>query len=632
MAIRLWMRSSISLIDVRYKRIDPDKPLESYRLPGSTVIYAYGGAAHVQLDQTVYQLERFGVLHGGKGTVITIYPADTILQTYMVLYKAETAPFYEREVRRLLNHINPFVQVFGFIPKNPIFFTEKFETMHSCWAHKTSIHQFQSKIVFYQLIHHIYEELHSGGVHFIEPDYAEWVKQYLDTHYADQISIQFLVEMLPISRSMVSKLFKMRENKSLQEYLIERRLEAAKKHLLNSNATIQEVAAGSGFVDELNLIRMFHKYVRMTPSDYRRKMIPRIRNCDIDNDSHRLYNEGGLDRLAKFKGDGELPMPGKTNSKEIMLAAAMSLMLLLSACTTGATVNQAPSSSPASAQSQAQPASRIVKTEMGDVEIPGEPAKIATLVGSFADDVLTLGFTPHAVDAGEGNSFKENMYLKDKLAGAIPLGSTWTPNMEAILQAEPDLIISHKAVHEKAYADLTAIAPTVLFNPDSVTWREELLFIGEVLGNKDLAEQKLAEYDAQAAAAKEALAAKGLTDKTVLFLRVLPKEVRVYGAISPQGKILYTDLGLKPAPNIPLEAHAEPVAMEKLPEINPDILFLMDNTEDNLKAFKEHPLWQNLQAVKDNRVYLAGKDVWPWGGWLAHTQAVEYIVSTLSES
>lgn len=93
MAVRLWTRSSISLIDVRYKLLHPDKPIQSYRMPTSMLVYTCGGTANVKLDHTLYQSERFGIFHGGKGTELSIHPTSRSLETYMVLYRAETPPF-----------------------------------------------------------------------------------------------------------------------------------------------------------------------------------------------------------------------------------------------------------------------------------------------------------------------------------------------------------------------------------------------------------------------------------------------------------------------------------------------------------------------------------------------------------
>jgi iron complex transport system substrate-binding protein len=274
-------------------------------------------------------------------------------------------------------------------------------------------------------------------------------------------------------------------------------------------------------------------------------------------------------------------------------------------------------------------AERTVQSAMGEVKVPGAPKKIATLVGNHADHLLTLGITPHATDAGDGNSFKDKIYLKETLSKAIPLGNTWTPNLEAILSAEPDLIISNKGVHEKAYGDLSKIAPTVLLAVPETDWRKEFLEIASIVDKVELGNQKLADYDKHAAEVKAKLKPV-VGDQTVLFLRVLAKEIRVYGGISPQGEILYKDLGLKAAPNIPMDKHAEPIAMEKLPEINPDILFLMDDSGDVIKDFVANPLWKQLDAVKNGKVYAAGKDVWPWGGLIARNTVLDYLAKTLA--
>ena len=224
----------------------------------------------------------------------------------MVLYKAGTPPFYQREIHRLLEHVNPFIQVYGFSPENPIFFMEKFLSMYDRWNQKSVLDQFYAKVILYQIVYEIYYKLEQGAIHYFQPDYVDWVKQYLERHYSEPVSIQQLIEMLPISRSQLMRLFKKREHKSFQEYLNEIRLNAAKPYLQNTNATIQEIAVGCGFVELLNLQRMFKKYVHMTPSEYRIKMKSNRDVFDVDNDYQPYYNERELERLVKSTGDGEL--------------------------------------------------------------------------------------------------------------------------------------------------------------------------------------------------------------------------------------------------------------------------------------------------------------------------------------
>lgn len=305
------------------------------------------------------------------------------------------------------------------------------------------------------------------------------------------------------------------------------------------------------------------------------------------------------------------------------------LMLTVVASGCGSAQSGAGSTNAAAAPNQvaeAAPVERVIKHGMGDTKVVGEPKKVAVLVGGWEDHLISLGIQPYAVQ----DPHPEPM-IADLTKNAVKLGKVWEPNLETILQAEPDLIISISGVHGKIYGDLSQIAPTILIAPEQQQkgWRETLLYVGDIFGKRDLAQQKIADYDKKAAAAQEELKQR-IGEKTVLFMRLLPKEIRIYGSTSPQGELLYKDLGLK-APAV-LPEQNEAISMEKLPEINPDYIYFLDNGDGRIEEFKAHPVWKSLEAVKQNRVYSAQKEQWPYGGaYLARTKAVDYILQTLGK-
>ena len=86
---------------------------------------------------------------------------------------------------------------------------------------------------------------------------------------------------------------------NLQEYLIQRRIEAACHDLKHTEATVKEIATGAGFTDEKNLFRMFKKHYKMTPSDYRKINALSMQVDGIDNDSHLPYDERELASLVE---------------------------------------------------------------------------------------------------------------------------------------------------------------------------------------------------------------------------------------------------------------------------------------------------------------------------------------------
>lgn len=627
MAVRLWSRSSISLIDVRYKLIHPDKPMVNYKLPTSTLVYTHGGTASIKLDRIFYQAGRFGIFHGGKGTELSIHPTDTSLEMYMVMYKSETAPFYKRELHRLLEQINPFIQVYGFSPENPVFFMEKCRSMYEHWNRESAQNHFYAKITLYQLIYEIYKELEQGHIHYFEPDYVELVKQYLDQNHTEPVSIERLAEMLPISRSLLSKLFRKREQKSLQAYLNEKRLEAAKRYLQKPNVTIQEVAIGCGFTDELNLNRMFKKYIQMTPSDYRRKMIDNFTKNGIDNNSHHLYNERELDRLAKTTGDGELSMFGQTRSKELFLAAAISLMLLLSACTSAAPTNtSSPSSAPAQSQAQATSSAeaketetvaptRVVKTEHGDVEVPADPQRIVYLVGNNVGDILPFGKTVVGVDKYGDPSERPEEWIQQWGQFVSAVKVVPGDDLEAIMALEPDLIIGSPTWSSSSIEQLSKIAPTIFYN-EMAALEERMNFFGEVFGMPERASELIAQYRAKVEAAKQRLIDAGLYDKKIAFLQGVEDGTPGLQGDKTRG-IIYEDLGMHAPESIEKEffnrgtpkseGYYSPISLEVIDQYLTEAGIIaysnFDPTIEGLEAkLSSVSIWNTIPAVREKNI------------------------------
>lgn len=636
-AVRLWTRSSISLIDVRYKLIHPDKPIQSYRMPTSMLVYTCGGTANVKLDQTLYQSERFGIFHGGKGTEISIHPVSSSVETYMVLYRAETPPFYKREIYRLLEQINPFIQTYGFSPGNPTFFMEKFLNMKNHWNRESVLNQFYSKIILYQIVYEIYNELEKGDILYCQPDYVVIVKQYLEQHYSESVSIQQLIEMLPISRSQLIRLFKKREHKSPQELLNEKRLDSAKWHLQYTNATIQEIAVGCGFVDGLNLIRMFKKYNHMTPSEYRIKMITDKDINDIDNDYQPQYNERELYKLVKSKGNEELLMLGKTRNKEIIFAAALSLMLLLSGCTPNAPVNKGATGSQSETQTQTtsnaeakgMPQTRIVNTLKGDVEVPVNPQRVVVLY--LMGDLLALGIKPVGISTlvGEGDAA-----IASELDGITTLGDG-QPSPEAVLALNPDLII---VTTDEIYDKLHKIAPT-LYIPYDLPVEERMDILGKAFGKEDQAKELLDNFYNKVELSKQKLQQAGILNKTVTVMESNKGSMAVmvgmgYGRGS---QIIYQYLGMK-APEIVQQkietskndATSMDVSYEVLNQYAGDYVFR--SAFEGMEDLSDNQIWNNIPAVKDGRLIDMSFGLFFYNDIFSLDKQLDFVVDSLLSS
>lgn len=99
----------------------------------------------------------------------------------------------------------------------------------------------------------------------------EAIRQYIDTHFREDISREFLAKMFYISPNYLSYLFQNEGKIGLNEYLNHIRLEYAKSLLKGYELNVKEIALDAGFKDSNYFCRIFRKKTERTPTEYRRQ-------------------------------------------------------------------------------------------------------------------------------------------------------------------------------------------------------------------------------------------------------------------------------------------------------------------------------------------------------------------------
>lgn len=100
-------------------------------------------------------------------------------------------------------------------------------------------------------------------------DSIELVKNYLDEHFTESLTMNDLAEKFFISYSHLSRQFHDKIGMSFQEYLISKRMTYASELLRSPELTIQEVASMSGYDNVFNFSRSFKKFFGVAPNHYR---------------------------------------------------------------------------------------------------------------------------------------------------------------------------------------------------------------------------------------------------------------------------------------------------------------------------------------------------------------------------
>ncbi len=108
--------------------------------------------------------------------------------------------------------------------------------------------------------------------HFSNPiKYSPLVSQTLDIireQFSTTLSLEVLADRLGISPGRLSRLFIAETGQGFLEYLIEVRIDQARKLLSQPGASVKQVSQSCGYQDQNYFSRLFKKMTGMTPSEY----------------------------------------------------------------------------------------------------------------------------------------------------------------------------------------------------------------------------------------------------------------------------------------------------------------------------------------------------------------------------
>lgn len=100
------------------------------------------------------------------------------------------------------------------------------------------------------------------------------IQEYVDKHYSENISLDFIEQKFYINASYLSYQFKKKVGKNFIDYLTDVRIENAKRLLPNPDIKIYEVGEMVGYSSPRYFSQIFEKRVGITPSKYRQQFLP----------------------------------------------------------------------------------------------------------------------------------------------------------------------------------------------------------------------------------------------------------------------------------------------------------------------------------------------------------------------
>jgi two-component system response regulator YesN len=97
------------------------------------------------------------------------------------------------------------------------------------------------------------------------------IKQYIQEHYAEQIELNTLAEIVYLTPTYVSKLFKQETGYTITDYITEVRLQHAKQLLTHQpHLKVQEISGQVGYADVAYFHKLFKRTIGITPSQFKK--------------------------------------------------------------------------------------------------------------------------------------------------------------------------------------------------------------------------------------------------------------------------------------------------------------------------------------------------------------------------
>ncbi|MBQ8087860.1 MAG: response regulator [Clostridia bacterium] len=96
------------------------------------------------------------------------------------------------------------------------------------------------------------------------------IHDYMNSHYAEELSLSVLAERFNLSQSYLSRSFKKEFGVNITTHLTNLRMEAARKLLEEKRLSISQVALSVGYADYAYFSNLFHKQYGCSPREYQK--------------------------------------------------------------------------------------------------------------------------------------------------------------------------------------------------------------------------------------------------------------------------------------------------------------------------------------------------------------------------
>ncbi len=241
-----------------------------------------------------------------------------------------------------------------------------------------------------------------------------------------------------------------------------------------------------------------------------------------------------------------------------------------------------------------------------EVTIEKTPERIISVSPACTEILFALGLGDKVVGVTQYCDYPEEAQSKPKI------GTFTTPNLEAIVASNPDLVLVTGGVQRELISRMEEMGLT-LFAVNAPTFErtvEDIRKIGEITGTSQRAEEIARDMESRAARIEsEVRRRRESGDKPPRVFYEIFYENNVWTAGS--GSVISNLIALAGGINI---ADAETndyyeFSVERLISENPEIYFVGSGSMSNPGDITKRPGWDRVSAVRNGKVYVINEDL-----------------------
>lgn len=127
----------------------------------------------------------------------------------------------------------------------------------------------RASLLMHEILQKLADRLNSAAQTSPNTDAAWNMREYIDSHICEKLSLSMLAQEVNLSSSQAGRLFKRAYKKTPYEYILDRKIDTACLMLKNTGLSVKEIAYRLNFADEHYFCNVFRKRTGKTPGGYR---------------------------------------------------------------------------------------------------------------------------------------------------------------------------------------------------------------------------------------------------------------------------------------------------------------------------------------------------------------------------